>query len=89
MLLKGNNGAVYDATNKNLITVTGTASASTTVTKFGSKSLYFNGGVNDYLTVTETDQIILSSGTPFTIEGWFYPTMSNFSSRYFTIFSKR
>lgn len=72
LLLKANNGAVCDATGNNGITLFGNASASSTVSKFGSKSLYFDG-TNNYLRST-ADASLYNFGTSnFTVEGWIYP----------------
>lgn len=80
LLVRGNNGAIIDTTGRNNIQLISTTQANTTLSKFGAGSLKgttgcikFNG-TSDYITVPQTDALILASGTPFTIEGWFYPT---------------
>jgi hypothetical protein len=74
LLLKGNNGAIVDATNKNIMTITGSVSASPTVVQMGSKSLYFDGSTS-YITIPHNDTVNLS-GVDFTIEARVYWTDS-------------
>ena len=70
LLLNGTNAGIYDASMiNNQVTVSG-AKTSTSVVKYGSSSMAFNGST-DYL--AEPSNIGFSFGTgDFTIEGWFY-----------------
>jgi hypothetical protein len=70
LLLNYVNGGIYDnAMQNNLITV-GNAQISTTQSKFGGSSMYFDG-TGDWLTAIDTPNLQLGTGN-FTIEGWFY-----------------
>ena len=72
LLLKCETAGIYDATTNNDIVTVGTAALSTTVTKFNSRSMYFNGST-DYLLMPSSSAYNLGSGD-FTIECWIYPT---------------
>jgi hypothetical protein len=70
LLINFRNGAVVDNAAKNAIETVGNAQVSTTQTKFGTGSLYFDG-TGDWLKVQ--DQLYLRFGTGnFTIEFWVY-----------------
>ena len=74
LLLNFTNAGVYDATSKNdLETLDNTVNGvriSTTQSKFGGSSIYFDGTGTDYLWI-QADQPIQRFGTaPFTIEMW-------------------
>ena len=72
LLLSGtNNGIIDQSSRTNLITV-GSAQINTSVKKYGSGSLSFNG-TTDYLTIPSN--ILYTFGTgDFTVECWLYPT---------------
>jgi hypothetical protein len=72
LLLNYTNAGIYDATSKNDLETVGNAQISTTQSKFGGSSMYFDG-TGDYL-VTDapsTDLFAFGSGD-FTIEFWVY-----------------
>ena len=74
LLLNFTNAGIYDATSKNdLETLDNTVNGvriSTTQSKFGGSSIYFDGTGTDYLWI-QADQPIQRFGTaPFTIEMW-------------------
>jgi len=66
LLLSGNNGGVEDSLGKRTFETDGNAQIDTTVKKFGSGAIEFDGN-GDYLKGTGFDL----SGK-YTIEGWFY-----------------
>jgi hypothetical protein len=70
VLLNGNNSAVYDATGFNNIASAGaTATITSSIVKFGSNSMFFNGG--SYITVVGNTNTNFTVGTgDFTIECW-------------------
>ena len=67
------------------ITAYGNAQIRTTVKKFGTGSMYFDGS-GDYLGISSNSAFNLSGG-PFTIECWIYPTGVN--SFYRTLIANR
>ena len=70
-LLKGTNAGIIDSTQKNNLITVGAAQLSSTVSKFGLTSMFFNG-TTDYLsspTNTSFDQNVI-----FTVEFWAYKT---------------
>jgi hypothetical protein len=70
LLTNFTNAGIYDATAKNDLETVGNAQNSTTQSKFGGSSMYFDG-TGDWLTAA--DNINLRFGTgDFTIEGWVY-----------------
>jgi len=63
------NGGIFDNAKKNVLTTVGDAKVSTSVVKYGTGAMYFDG-TGDYLTVPNTTS--LSFGTnDFTVECWF------------------
>jgi len=71
LLLNFTNAGIIDSTAKNdLVTVDG-AQISTTQSKFGGASLYFDGS-GDYLVGRTTDLLSFNTGD-FTVEMWVYP----------------
>ena len=64
------NAGITDATAKNDLETVGNAQISTTQSKFGGSSMYFDG-TGDWLTVIDNPNLQMGSGD-FTIEGWFY-----------------
>jgi hypothetical protein len=71
MLLNFTNAGIYDATSKNDLETVGNAQISTTQSKFGGSSMYFDGS-GDYL-YRANNPNVLGSGD-WTIEGWYYQT---------------
>ena len=68
LLLSGTNAGIFDnAIENNLVTV-GTAQVSTSIVKYGTGSMRFNGGSN-YLIIPPTPQLTFGTGN-FTIEFW-------------------
>lgn len=75
LLLNATNAAIFDNSMKNDLETVGNAQISTSVKKFGTGSMYFDGS-GDYLITPLTPALNLSSGN-WTIEGWFYPNNSS------------
>ena len=74
LLLNMNNGKAIDGTAKNNLTLFGNAKLSTTQSKFGGASMYFDG-TGDYATLYDPKAGHFGSGN-FTAECWVYPTAS-------------
>ncbi len=72
LLLNFTNGGIIDATGKNVLETVGNAQISTTQSKFGGSSMYFDG-TGDYITSVANTGLALGSGD-FTVEMWLYPT---------------
>jgi len=76
-LLSFTNGAIFDNTAKNVLETVGTAQISTTQSKWGGSSMYFDGSTG-YLKPyypASTNGTNYSFGTgDFTLEFWMYPT---------------
>ena len=70
LLLAGTNAGIYDATSKNDLETVGNAQISTTQSKFGGSSMYFDG-TGDYLSIPATQNIVFGTAD-FTIEMWVY-----------------
>jgi hypothetical protein len=71
LLLNYTNGGITDATGKNVLETVGDTKISTTQSKFGGFSMFFDG-TGDYLHLPATQNLILNGD--FTIEMWVYPT---------------
>jgi len=80
LLLNYTNAGIYDATSKNNLETVGNAQISTTQSKFGGSSMYFDG-TGDYLLAPSGQNFSLSGD--FTVEFWAYRNSGNF--RAFTI----
>lgn len=81
-----NDSTVFTDNSSNNITVTraGDAKISTTQSKFGGSSGYFDGTGDQLSTATQT---VFGLGTAdYTIECWLYCAFSNSNNGYFTIF---
>jgi hypothetical protein len=79
LLLSANNTELIDATgNNDIVPSTSSSMVSTAQTKFGSKSIYFDGSTS--LSVPFSPNFAFGTGD-FTIEGWFYFTNLNISQR--------
>ena len=70
LLLSGTNAGIYDNAIKNNLETVGNAQVSTSVKKYGTGSMYFDG-TGDWLTSPDTPNLQLGTGN-FTIEGWVY-----------------
>ena len=71
LLLNMTNAGIYDNAMMNDLETVGNAQVSTSVKKFGTGSMYFDG-TGDYLFSSYTPNLNLGSGN-FTVEGWVYP----------------
>ena len=69
LLLNGTNGGIIDNAMMNDYETVGNAQISTSVKKYGTGSMYFDG-TGDYLKSTST--LAMALGTTFTIECWVY-----------------
>jgi len=78
LLLNCTNAGIFDATAKNDLETVGNAQISTTQSKFGGSSMYFDGS-GDYLLGPWNPPTDLGAGN-FTIEFWMYPTAVGQSS---------
>lgn len=72
LLTNYTNAAITDATAKNDLETVGNAQISTTQSKFGGSSMYFDG-TGDYLLTVNNGKYTFGA-SDFTIEGWIYPT---------------
>ena len=75
LLLNFTNAGIFDNAAENNLETVGAAQISTSIKKYGTGSIYLNGG--PYLTAQQSPNMILGAGD-FTIEGWVYPTNNNF-----------
>lgn len=71
LLLSTTNGAIIDNAMMNSLKTVGNAQISTSVVKFGTGSMYFDG-TGDYLKAPSNFNLL--SITPFTVEFWFNTT---------------
>jgi hypothetical protein len=72
LLLNTTNGAIFDNAMITTLETVGDAQISTSVVKYGTGSLYFDG-TGDYLVGANSPNYAFGTGN-FTIEGWFYLT---------------
>jgi hypothetical protein len=81
LLCNFTNAGIYDATSKNDLETVGNAQISTTQSKFGGSSMYFDGS-GDRLTIPFTNDFLELgiNGQNFTVEAWIYPTNTMASS---------
>jgi hypothetical protein len=70
LLLNYTNAGIYDNAEMNNLETVGNAQVSTSVVKFGTGSMAFDG-TGDWLTAIDTPNLQMGSGD-FTIEGWIY-----------------
>jgi hypothetical protein len=71
LLLKGTDAGIYDSTGLNDLETISTTQISTTQSKYGGSSIYFNG--SSYLSVPTSSNFGFGTAD-FTIETWIYPT---------------
>ena len=74
------NAGIYDATSKNDLETVGNAQISTTQSKFGGSSMYFDG-TNDGLIGPSTQLASFGTGD-FTVESWVYLTTISGADRF-------
>jgi hypothetical protein len=72
LLMLGNNAGINDSTRYNNVETFGDVKISTSVTKYGSGSLVFDGS-GDAIYTSRPPLLNIGTGN-FTVEGWFYPT---------------
>jgi hypothetical protein len=72
LLTNYTNGAIFDNTAKNVLETVGNAQISTTQSKWGGSSMYFDGS-GDWL-VAANGRNFINGTEPFTIECWVYIT---------------
>lgn len=75
LLLNGTNAAIFDSAADNNLETVGNAQISTSVKKFGTGSIYFDGS-GDYLTAPPSDLYAFGTGD-FTVETWFKSSVAN------------
>jgi hypothetical protein len=78
LLTNFTNGAIFDSDASNNFETVGNAQISTSVVKYGTGSMFFDG-TGDWLSAPATPQSNLGSGN-FTIECWLYRTASGAAS---------
>jgi hypothetical protein len=71
LLTNFTNGAIFDNTAKNVLETVGNAQISTTQSKWGGSSMYFDG-TGDYLRLPSNAIYAFGTGA-YTIEFWIYP----------------
>ena len=74
------NAAIIDNAMMNDLVTVGNAQISTSVKKYGTGSMYFDGS-GDYLVVPPNTQSVLLGTGSFTVEFWLYPSSSQTSTR--------
>ena len=72
LLTNFTNGAIYDNAMMNDLETVGNAQISTSVKKYGTGSIAFDG-TGDWLSAPSSPQLNMGASS-FTIEGWFYPS---------------
>lgn len=72
VLLNYTNAGIIDNAAKNVLETVGNAQISTTQSKWGGSSMYFDG-TGDYLTIRNNNLLQFGTGD-FTFEAWIYPT---------------
>jgi hypothetical protein len=85
LLLNGTNAGIFDNAGKNNLETVGNAQVSTSVVKYGTGSMAFDGN-GDYLTGPTSPQLAVGTGN-FTIECWINPTGAQ--SQYAGIYAAR
>ena len=77
LLCNFTNGGIFDNTAKNVLETVGNAQISTSVKKFGTGSLAFDG-TGDYLDVTSSPSLTFGTGD-FTVEFWINTSSTGFN----------
>jgi hypothetical protein len=80
LLLSATNAGIFDSAVKGNWETEGTAQLSTSVKKFGTASLYFDGSSTSRLFTPYSINHVFGSGN-FTIEYWCYPTLVTSATR--------
>ena len=70
-LINANNAGIIDQTSKNNMSTLGASRISTSVSKFGSGSIYLDGSQSSYI-ITPASPLFVHNGD-YTVELWFYP----------------
>jgi len=84
LLMNFTNGAIFDNAMMNDLETVGNAQISTSVVKYGTGSMYFDG-TGDYLFARNNRGSTINGIENFTIEAWIYPTeATNFHAIYCT-----
>lgn len=78
ILLNFTNAGIYDGTLKNCLETVGNAQVSTSVVKYGSGSMYFDG-TGDALSLPASPNLAFYAGD-FTVEMWVYGSLSSNSA---------
>jgi hypothetical protein len=71
LLLKGSNFGIYDATTKNTLLTIGNTKSNTSIKKYGTGSMYFDG-TNSYVTTLTVEPSFFFDTNKWTIEAWVY-----------------
>jgi hypothetical protein len=87
LLTNFTNAGILDATSKNNLETVGNAQISTTQSKFGGSSMYFDG-TGDWLLGPASQNLALGTGN-FTVEAWIYVTTFTTTTGFQAIFSNR
>jgi hypothetical protein len=72
-LVNFTNAGVVDSTAKNDLETVGNAQISTTQSKFGGSSMFFDG-TGDFISIRRTNLLLPVANQDFTFECWVYPT---------------
>jgi hypothetical protein len=86
LLVNATNAGIFDNTTVNDLETIGSAQVNTTIVKYGTGSMYFNG-LSDALIMASQPAITFGTGD-FTVEGWVYfagAPASTFHSLYSTL----
>ena len=83
LLLDMTNAGIIDNAMMNNLETVGNAQISTTQSKFGGSSMYFDG-TGDWLVSPVSTNLGMGTGD-FTIEGWFYATSPTYAQGFFHI----
>jgi hypothetical protein len=81
LLLNATNAGIFDNAEKNNLITVGNAQVSTSVKKFGTGSMYFDG-TGDYLSCVPTAQVVNFGSANFTVEYWVYLTTGTAVNNY-------
>jgi hypothetical protein len=83
LLLNFTNAGIFDNTGKNNLETVGDAQIDTSVKKYGTGSIEFDG-TGDYLFLSATSDLVMGTGD-FTIEMWVYYAGASYSGTQFLI----